>query len=222
MRARKHLSIRPAADVPRCRSYAGKRAFDLVVLTLGAPFAGAIAAVCAMAVKLTSPGPVVFRQERVGLDGRSFTVLKFRTMVHDTAGNPLFPDEVRITRVGGWLRRASLDELPQLINVARGEMSIVGPRPTLAYQVARYDDRQRARLSVRPGITGLAQVHGRNRIPWAARIEYDLEYVATQSLRVDAAILFKSFRAVARGSDVSGHPTNDPLAALDASDGEPD
>ena len=119
-----------------------------------------LGAVCAVAVRLTSPGPVLFRQERIGMGGEPFEMVKFRSMRHGV--NPIFPDADRITRVGRLLRRTSLDELPNLINVARGEMSIVGPRPTLAYQVERYDDRQRNRLAVRPGLTGLAQVNGRN------------------------------------------------------------
>jgi lipopolysaccharide/colanic/teichoic acid biosynthesis glycosyltransferase len=187
---------------------------------LVAPVAVVVGLACAAAVKLTSPGPVLFRQDRVGLDGRRLVVFKFRTMVHDSTSNPLFPDAARITKIGSLLRRTSLDEIPQLINVARGEMSIVGPRPTLAYQVARYDERQRARLSVRPGITGLAQLRGRNSIPWATRIEHDLEYLSRQSLWLDVAILVKSLAAVVRGDDVSGHPLDDPLASPGASDSE--
>jgi lipopolysaccharide/colanic/teichoic acid biosynthesis glycosyltransferase len=130
----------------------------------------------------------------------------------DRPDNPLFPDRDRITGVGRLLRRFSLDELPQLLNVVNGEMSIVGPRPTLAYQVARYDDRQRGRLTVRPGVTGLAQVRGRNAMPWAERIELDLEYVRTQSLWRDVQILWWTLAAVIRGAGVEGHPTDDPLA----------
>lgn len=192
-------------------SYRGKRAFDLVVLALVAAPAACVGLLCAAAIKATSRGPVLFRQDRVGLGARPFRIKKFRTMV-DRPDNPLFPDRDRITRVGRMLRRLSLDELPQLLNVATGEMSIVGPRPTLAYQVARYNDRQRRRLTVRPGVTGLAQVRGRNAMPWAERIELDLEYVRTQSPWRDVQILWWTLAAVIRGAGVDGHPTDDPLA----------
>lgn len=194
--------------------YRGKRVVDLVLLFVVALPAVGIGLVCAVAVKLTSRGPVFFRQERIGMDGVPFTVWKFRTMVH--GDNPIFPDASRITSAGVWLRRLSLDELPQLINVARGEMSIVGPRPTLAYQVARYTDRQRARLDVRPGLTGLAQVNGRNALSWSARIEWDLAYVQTQSPLLDLRILGRTVATVLGGEGAEGHPTDDPLAAPDA------
>jgi len=168
---------------------------------------------CAILIKLTSRGSVFFRQERIGLGGRAFEVVKFRTMTNAPADSSAFPDDARITIAGRWLRRLSLDELPQLINVARGEMSIVGPRPTLCYQVDRYTDAQRGRLAVRPGITGLAQVRGRNAIAWAERIDHDLEYVARQSVRLDLYVLARTARAVLGGSGVEGHPVDDPLAA---------
>ena len=142
---------------------------DVVVLALVAVPAAVLGLASALAVRLTSPGPILFRQERIGRDGVPFTMLKFRTMLDGP--NPIFPDASRITSAGRVLRRFSLDELPQLINVARGEMSIVGPRPTLAYQVERYDAQQRRRLEVRPGLTGLAQVSGRNELSWARRID---------------------------------------------------
>jgi lipopolysaccharide/colanic/teichoic acid biosynthesis glycosyltransferase len=192
--------------------YRGKRALDLAVLAVAAVPAAVIGGLCAVAVRLTSPGPVLFRQERVGLHGRGFQILKFRTMVDNPAGNPLLPDDACITPVGRLLRRASLDELPQLANVARGEMSIVGPRPTLRYQTDRYDDRQRRRLAVAPGLTGLAQVRGRNTMSWSQRIEIDLEYVDRQSLALDLQVLAATVTAVLRGSGVGGHPTDDPLA----------
>jgi lipopolysaccharide/colanic/teichoic acid biosynthesis glycosyltransferase len=184
---------------------------DLAVLALAAAPALVLGAVCAVAVRLTSPGPVFFRQERVGMDGRVFRVWKFRTMV--AGDNPIFPDATRITSAGRVLRRLSLDELPQLINVATGDMSVVGPRPTLAYQVERYDDRQRRRLEVRPGLTGWAQVNGRNALSWPERIEYDLEYVEAQSAAMDLRILLRTARAMLSGEGVEGHPTDDPLAA---------
>jgi sugar transferase EpsL len=132
---------------PPRQPYPGKRLFDLVVTAVLALPVAAIGAVCALAVRLTSPGPILFRQARVGHNGATFTMLKLRTMRHDGKPNPLHPDKDRITPVGRVLRRTSLDELPQLVNVARGEMSIVGPRPTLRYQVDRYDERQLGRLA---------------------------------------------------------------------------
>ncbi len=195
----------------RARSYRGKRAVDLALLALLAVPAAVVGALCGLAVKLTSPGPVFFRQERVGLGGRPFQVVKFRTMAV-ASDNPLFPSADRITPAGRWLRRFSLDELPQLANVARGEMSVVGPRPTLAYQVERYDSRQVQRLTVRPGLTGLAQVRGRNAIGWRDRIEHDLEYLETQSPLFDVRVLWWTAKVVVRGSGVDGHPLDDPLA----------
>jgi lipopolysaccharide/colanic/teichoic acid biosynthesis glycosyltransferase len=192
------------------RPYRGKRLVDLALLVLVAVPAALVALPCALAVRLTSRGPILFRQQRVGRDGRPFDMVKFRTMDH--GDNPIFPDEDRITSAGRWLRRASLDELPNLLNVARGEMSIVGPRPTLAYQVERYTDRQRGRLAVNPGITGLAQVRGRNALSWAERIDHDLEYVATQSPRLDLRICGATVKVALTGAGVEGHPDDDPLA----------
>ena len=149
------------------------------------------------------------------MNGSTFEVRKFRTMT--VGDNPIFPDASLVTSAGRWLRRTSLDELPQLINVARGEMSVVGPRPTLSYQVERYDDHQRRRLAVRPGLTGLAQVSGRNALSWGDRIEFDITYVETQSFRTDARILMKTAKVMVSGEGVEGHPTDDPLAAPDES-----
>ncbi len=202
--------------------YRGKRAVDLAILAVAAVPAVLVGVVCAVAVKLTSKGPVFFRQTRVGMGGVPFTVWKFRTMV--AGDNPIFPDATRITSAGRWLRRLSLDELPQLINVAVGDMSVVGPRPTLPYQVERYDDTQRLRLRVRPGITGLAQISGRNALSWATRIEYDIEYVRTQSLRTDLGIIVQTVKPLLTGEGAEGHPTDDPLAAAggdDAPGGDP-
>ena len=196
--------------------YAGKRVLDLLVMAVVALPALGVGLACALAIKLTSKGPVFFRQTRVGIDGTPFEVVKFRTMV--TGENPILPDASRITSAGRWLRRFSLDELPQLINVARGEMSIVGPRPTLQYQVDRYDDRQRLRLCVRPGLTGLAQINGRNALSWAARIEYDVQYVQTQSWWTDVRILIGTVRVLLTGEGAEGHPEDDPLADPNASE----
>jgi lipopolysaccharide/colanic/teichoic acid biosynthesis glycosyltransferase len=186
---------------------------DLIILALLAVPASLIGLACALAIKLSSQGPVFFRQERIGQWGKPFRVVKFRTMVHEAAGNPILPDPRRITPVGRWLRRLSLDELPQLLNVAAGGMSIVGPRPALPYQVERYDERQRRRLVVRPGLTGLAQIRGRNRTSWAERIEYDLEYIDQQSLWLDLRILWSTIPTVVSGTGISGHPSDDPLVS---------
>jgi lipopolysaccharide/colanic/teichoic acid biosynthesis glycosyltransferase len=198
------------------RPYRGKRAVDLLLVALAALPAALLGGLGAAAVRLTSRGPVLFRQERVGRDGRAFSLLKLRTMRAD-GPNPVFPDADRITSVGAVLRRTSVDELPQLWNVLRGEMSVVGPRPTLAYQVERYDEDQRRRLAVRPGLTGLAQVRLRNAAPWAERIELDLVYVQRQSPWLDLRILFSSVAVVVRGAlgrggAVHGHPVDDPIA----------
>jgi lipopolysaccharide/colanic/teichoic acid biosynthesis glycosyltransferase len=200
--------------------YGGKRLVDLAMLAVAAVPAAVLGGLCAAVVALTSRGPVLFRQERVGAGGATFTLLKFRTMVHTTEGHSVFPDDGAITTAGRFLRRTSLDELPQLLNVLRGEMSVVGPRPTLAYQVARYTDRQRGRMAVRPGVTGLAQVRGRNALAWSDRIDLDLEYVRRQSAWLDLRILAGSARVVLGGSGVTGHPTDDPLARPD--DGGPE
>lgn len=193
--------------------YRGKRAVDLCLLALVAGPATLIGLICAMAVRLTSPGPVIFRQERIGLDGRPFMVWKFRTMTD--GDNPIFPDATRITPVGKVLRRFSLDELPQLVNVALGDMSVVGPRPTLGYQVERYDAFQRRRLAVRPGLTGWAQINGRNSLDWPTRIRLDVEYVEMQSPATDLRIIGATLQTMLSGDGVEGHPTDDPLAATD-------
>lgn len=193
------------------RPYRGKRLVDLALLALVALPAAVVGSVCAVAVALTSPGPVFFRQERVGMRGATFRVWKFRTMVD--GDNPIFPDASRITAAGKVLRRLSLDELPQLLNVATGQMSVVGPRPTLPYQVERYDDHQRLRLAVRPGLTGLAQISGRNSLPWSERIDFDVTYVETQSVREDLRILARTAWTLLSGDGIEGHPTDDPLAA---------
>lgn len=193
------------------RPYRGKRAVDLCLLAFVAGPAALIGLVCAAAVRLTSPGPVIFRQERIGMGGRPFMVWKFRTMTD--GDNPIFPDATRITGVGRVLRRFSLDELPQLVNVAKGDMSVVGPRPTLGYQVERYDEFQRRRLAVRPGLTGWAQVNGRNSLDWPTRIRLDVEYVEMQSPATDLRIIARTLQTMLSGEGVEGHPTDDPLAA---------
>jgi lipopolysaccharide/colanic/teichoic acid biosynthesis glycosyltransferase len=179
---------------------AAKRAFDaaaaLVLLVVLSP----IMAIIALAVKSTSPGETVFRQRRVGRNGRLFTIYKFRTMVRDAPRSPLgsycYADDPRITPLGRFLRATSLDELPQLVNVLEGDMSFVGPRPDLPHHVERYTPTQRRRLEVRPGITGWAQVNGRNGIPWEDRIALDLEYLERWSLGLDLAVLARTVAVV--------------------------
>ena len=196
------------------------RLLDIVVLLIAAPVIVPVGVLCALAIRLDSSGPALFRQERVGKNGSPFTVYKFRTMVNEP--NPIVPDASRITRVGKILRRFSLDELPQLINVANGTMSIVGPRPTLHYQVDRYTDFQRRRLEVRPGLTGLAQVNGRNALSWDRRIELDVEYVERQSLLLDLQIIARTIKTVLSGEGIDGHDATDPLVAtVEATQPEP-
>ena len=172
------------------------RVLDLAGASLGLVLASPLLAAAALAIKLDGGGPVLYRQERVGKEGRAFELLKLRTMVvgaeQQGAGWAVDRGDPRITRVGSVLRRLSLDELPQLWNVLRGEMSLVGPRPTLAYQVEQYTPHQRRRLDVRPGITGWAQVQGRASLPWEERIELDVWYVDHRSARLDLEILART------------------------------
>jgi lipopolysaccharide/colanic/teichoic acid biosynthesis glycosyltransferase len=181
-----------------------QRAADVAIAGAALVLSSPLLAASAVAVKLEDGGPVLYRQVRVGKDGEDFELLKLRTMVVGAekigAGYAVDKGDPRITRVGRVLRRLSLDELPQLWNVVRGDMSIVGPRPTLRYQVDQYDDRQRHRLDVRPGITGWAQIHGRARLSWAERIELDLWYVEHRSSRVDLKILLGTPRALFGGT----------------------
>ena len=182
------------------------RALDLVIAgaatLLGAPVLAAIA----IAIRLESRGPIVLRQTRVGLDGKDFELLKFRTMVPDAhllgTGWLIAEKDPRITPVGRFLRRWSLDELPQVLNVLRGDMSIVGPRPTLRYQVDQYTPFQLRRLEVRPGITGWAQVLGRNQLTWPQRIELDVWYVDNRSVWLDLRLLFRTLPMLARPTGV--------------------
>ena len=180
-----------------------RRAFDLVAAAAGLLLSSPLLLLAMLAVKLESPGGAFYRQRRVGLDGREFDVLKLRTMVqgaeHIGAGMAVNAGDSRITRIGKILRRTSLDELPNLVNVLRGEMAIVGPRPTLASQVAQYTERERGRLAVRPGLTGWAQVNGRTSLPWSERIELDLWYIEHRSWRLDMKILWRSAQLVVRG-----------------------
>jgi lipopolysaccharide/colanic/teichoic acid biosynthesis glycosyltransferase len=181
-----------------------QRAADVAIAGAALVLSSPLLAASALAVKLEDGGPVLYRQVRVGKDGEDFELLKLRTMVVGAekigAGYAVNEGDSRITRAGRVLRRLSLDELPQLWNVVRGDMSIVGPRPTLRYQVDQYDERQRHRLDVKPGITGWAQVQGRARLSWAERIELDLWYVEHRSPRIDLKILLSTPRALFGGT----------------------
>ncbi len=180
-----------------------RRLFDIAVAATGLLVASPVIALALITIRLESRGKAIYRQRRVGLDGREFDVLKLRTMVDGAeklgAGLAVDAGDARITRVGALLRRTSIDELPNLVNVLRGEMAIVGPRPTVPAQVAQYTDRERGRLAVRPGITGWAQVNGRASLPWAQRIELDLWYIEHRSWRLDLTILWRSALMVVGG-----------------------
>ncbi len=181
-----------------------RRAVDVVVSALALAVSAPLLAVAAVAIRLESPGPVIYRQRRSGLHGREFDVLKLRTMVdgaeHMGAGLAVNEHDARITRAGALLRRTSLDELPNLVNVLRGDMSLIGPRPTLPVQVAQYSERQRGRLQLKPGITGWAQVNGRASLPWSERIELDLYYIEHRSLALDVRIVWRTLTMVLGGS----------------------
>jgi lipopolysaccharide/colanic/teichoic acid biosynthesis glycosyltransferase len=180
------------------------RAADVAIAGAALVVASPVLALAALAAKLEDRGPVLYKQTRVGKDGADFELLKLRTMVvgAETMGAGLAVNEgdSRITRAGRILRRLSLDELPQLWNVIRGEMSVIGPRPTLRYQVERYDARQGRRLDVKPGITGWAQVHGRASLPWDERIALDVWYVEHRSAWLDLRILAKTPFALFSGT----------------------
>jgi len=180
------------------------RAVDVAGASLALIVVSPLLAAAALAIKLEDGGPVLYRQRRVGMDGSEFELVKLRTMVvgaeRQGAGWAVNRGDARITRVGRALRRLSLDELPQLWNVVHGEMSLIGPRPTLAYQVEQYTPRQRRRLEVKPGITGWAQIHGRAALPWEKRIELDVWYVEHRSPRVDLKILLRTPLALFGGT----------------------
>jgi lipopolysaccharide/colanic/teichoic acid biosynthesis glycosyltransferase len=173
----------------------------VVALAIAAPFL----AIAAIAIRVESAGPAIYRQRRIGRGGAAFEMLKLRTMVAGSdptpaeTWEPLRADDPRVTRVGALLRRTSFDEVPNLLNVLRGEMSIVGPRPTIEAQVEQYTPRQRRRLEVNPGITGWAQVNGRAALSWAQRIELDVWYVDNRSPALDARILALTVRQLVTG-----------------------
>ncbi len=180
-----------------------KRLLDVTIAAHALLLASPLLAMACIAIMLESPGSPLYRQRRVGRDGEDFELLKLRTMVPgaEQKGSGLAVDagDPRILRVGVLLRRFSVDELPNLVNVLRGEMSVVGPRPTVRAQVDRYDERQRGRLAVNPGITGWAQVNGRASLPWSERIELDLWYVEHESVRLDLKILGRTVKMLVTG-----------------------
>jgi lipopolysaccharide/colanic/teichoic acid biosynthesis glycosyltransferase len=179
------------------------RALDLLIGGLGSLVSAPLVAIAALAIRIESPGHPLYRQTRVGKDGRPFEICKLRTMVRGAeftgAGLAIQEGDDRITRMGALLRRTSLDELPNLWNVVRGEMSIVGPRPTVQVQVDQYTDRQRGRLKVKPGITGWAQINGRASLPWSERIELDLWYVEHRTFVLDLKILARTAKTLLSG-----------------------
>jgi lipopolysaccharide/colanic/teichoic acid biosynthesis glycosyltransferase len=198
MRARRHDRVMRAVDVLAAA----------VLLVVTAPVIAGVA----LAVRLRLGSPLLFCQVRAGLDGRPFTIHKFRTMLHEVAPDGrVLPEEDRLTPLGAFLRRSSLDELPQLVDVLRGAMALVGPRPLYLDYLPLYTPTQARRLEVRPGITGLAQVSGRNELPWETRLALDVQYVDSRSVLLDLRILAMTVRRVLSGSGVTqtGYATND-------------
>ena len=184
------------------------RPLDLLISALALLLTVPLNALIALAIRLEGGGPVIYRQRRVGRDGREFDLLKFRTMVAGSdpvgIGTAIESEDPRVTRVGRFLRRLSLDELPNLVNVLRGEMALVGPRPTIPAQVELYTPEQRRRLEVKPGLTGWAQVSGRVAIGWSERIELDVWYVDNRSAALDLRILARTVRLLATGKGLGG------------------
>lgn len=184
-----------------------KRSVDLVLGSVAAVLLAPVMLVAALAVRVTTGSPVLFRQLRAGRDGKSFELLKFRTMRDPRPGQEGPEHDIaRVTRLGAVLRRTSIDELPSLFNVLRGEMSIVGPRPLPVAYVGRYSPEQAERLRVRPGLTGWAVVHGRNQLGWDERFELDRWYVANHSTRLDLQIILRTVSLVLRGDAVNHSP----------------
>ena len=190
-----------------------RRVLDVAIAVAAIALVGPLMIVIAVAIRLEDRGPVLLRQRRVGLHGEDFDLLKFRTMLVDAhktgAGWLIAERDPRITRVGHFLRKWSLDELPQVVNVLRGEMSIVGPRPTLRYQVDQYTPFQQRRLEVKPGITGWAQIRGRNSLRWPERIELDVWYVDHRSFRLDLLILARTVPMLLRPAGVYNEARGD-------------
>jgi len=177
-----------------------KRIFDFFGAVIGLVLLSPLFLIVAILIKLDSPGPIFFKYERIGKDGKPFVPFKFRTMIKDaiekSLGYNIVKNDERITKIGKFLRKWGIDELPQLINVLKGEMSLVGPRPTFQYQVEKYNDFQKKRLIMKPGITGWALIHGRNLLPWEERIKYDVWYIENWSLWLDFKILLETLNLI--------------------------
>ena len=184
-----------------------KRIIDIVLSGVGIIVLSPLLLVLCIAIKLDSPGPILFKQKRVGIHKKHFMIYKFRTMRTDTPKDMpthmLSNPEQYITRTGKFLRKTSLDELPQIFNIFKGDMSIVGPRPLLVQYLPLYNERQRHRHDVRPGLTGWAQVHGRNSISWEEKFDYDIYYVANIAITLDISILFKTFKTVIKRDGIN-------------------
>ena len=195
------------ADWSLMPSYRGKRALDLGLVLLASPLWVPLLLAVAVAVRLRLGSPVFFRQARAGLNDRSFELMKFRTMTDDQdSDGQLLPDEKRLTPFGRWLRSTSLDELPELVNVLRGDMSVTGPRPLLVQYLPLYSSDHRRRHDVRPGLTGLAQVSGRNSLSWSDRFDLDVWYVDHASIRLDLSILARSVGTVLGHKGIGAAP----------------
>lgn len=183
-----------------------RRTFDIFISATALIITSPILLIAAIAIMIESPGSPIFKQRRVGKDGKQFQLIKLRSMIKNAeiqgAGLAIDENDSRILKSGNFIRRFSIDELPNLVNVLRGDVSIIGPRPTVMAQVAKYDDRQLGRLKVKPGITGWAQVNGRASLPWSERIELDLWYVEHRSVKVDAQILLKTVKLLFTGEDL--------------------
>lgn len=193
-----------------------KRAIDILIAGLALILSLPIQLVVALLVRINLGSPVLFKQQRPGRSGRMFTMYKFRTMRDIT--EDLVSDEDRITPFGSWLRSTSLDELPELLNVLKGDMSIVGPRPLLPEYLPLYTARQARRHEVRPGVTGLAQVKGRNAMPWAERLAWDVRYVETRSFALDCRIVLDTFKVVLKREGI----TEEGQVAMTDFEGAPD
>lgn len=208
------LRTRTMPDTHHLYRRFGKRMVDLAIGVPAILACAPLLAIAAIIIRLDSPGPILFKQARLGRYGRIFVVYKFRTMTDRPRSNTceIFGRDAEVTRVGYWLRRFKIDELPQLFNVIKGDMSLVGPRPPLPSQLGDYDARVRRRLTVRPGITGLAQVHGGIHLPWPQRWEYDVYYADHLSFRLDLWILWRTLAVILLGENRFVQP---PRVALD-------
>lgn len=205
-----NLELLNREKLPPVATSVAKRVFDVVGAAIGLLLLSPVLILVAIMVRRKIGSPVLFRQERVGLKGQSFEILKFRTMTNETDDEGrLLPDELRLPKFGSFLRSSSLDELPELVNVIRGEMSLVGPRPLVARYLERYTPDQARRQLARPGITGLAQVKGRNVLAWEDRFALDVDYVTNWNFALDLSILLQTVSAVLKRDGISteGHAT---------------